>query len=96
MSESSQTRKPRRRVRLPGLRDGGGGPGRCGRPENRPRDRPADEGLRAGGGAGRLPRATWAAAADVRERFSHPGGIVLGEMTDPVGERLVCFLADTI
>ena len=45
-----------------------------------------DDGSPEGGGAGRLPRATWAAAADVRERFSHPGGIVLGEMTDPVGD----------
>ena len=41
----------------------------------------------AGAGAGRaegLPQATWASAAQVRERFSHKGGIVLGEHTDPL------------
>ena len=44
-----------------------------------------------GGGAGRdrggtaqLPRARWASRSEVRARFSHPGGIVLGEMTDPL------------
>ena len=33
---------------------------------------------------GGLPQATWATDREVRDRFSHPGGIVLGEMTDPV------------
>ena len=31
-----------------------------------------------------LPQATWASPAEVRRSFSHPGGIVLGELTDPV------------
>ena len=33
-----------------------------------------------------LPSATWASRSDVVERFSVPGGIVLGELTDPVKE----------
>ena len=39
----------------------------------------------AGGGEG-LPRATWASTSEVRKTFSHPGGIVLGEHTDPLDE----------
>ena len=38
-------------------------------------------------GAGRaegLPQATWASAGEVRDTFSHKGGIVLGEHTDPL------------
>ena len=31
-----------------------------------------------------LPQATWAPASEVRRSFSHPGGIVLGEFTDPL------------
>ena len=39
----------------------------------------------AGGGkAEGLPRATWASAGEVRDTFSHKGGIVLGEHTDPL------------
>ena len=39
-----------------------------------------------GGGKGVLPQASWASAREVRERFNHPGGIVLGEHTDPINE----------
>ena len=42
---------------------------------------------KSGAGAGKaegLPHATWASAADVRDTFSHKGGIVLGEHTDPL------------
>ena len=38
-------------------------------------------------GAGKaegLPQATWASASEVRRQFSHKGGIVLGEHTDPL------------
>ncbi len=40
----------------------------------------------SGGGKGVLPQASWASAREVRERFNHPGGIVLGEHTDPINE----------
>ena len=33
---------------------------------------------------GKLPQASWATGADVRKRFGHKGGIVLGEHTDPL------------
>ncbi len=33
-----------------------------------------------------LPHATWASPSEVRRSFSHPGGIVLGELTDPTRE----------
>ena len=39
-----------------------------------------------GGGKGLLPQASWASAREVRDRFSHKGGIVLGEHTDPINE----------
>ena len=40
----------------------------------------------AGGGAARdgLPQSNWASRREVRKHFSHPGGIVLGELTDPI------------
>ena len=45
---------------------------------------PADR-ERAGAGAVEgLPQARWASAREVAESFSHPGGIVLGELTDPI------------
>ena len=39
-----------------------------------------------GGGTGRdgLPQHSFASARQVRDNFSHPGGIVLGEQTDPL------------
>ncbi len=49
----------------------------------------------AGGGGGTdraeddadaLPHATWATAREVRRRFAHPGGIVLGEHLDPLAD----------
>lgn len=48
-------------------------------------------GGRAGGGHRNteredLQRARWASRKEVREQFSHPGGIVIGEMTDPLRE----------
>ncbi|WP_170565641.1 type IV secretory system conjugative DNA transfer family protein [Ruegeria atlantica] len=36
------------------------------------------------GTVGGLPQATWADAREVRDTFSHNGGIVLGEHTDPL------------
>ena len=58
------------------------------------RQRFRDGGIRGPGGgsaSGRsgtaqLPQARWASRSEVRARFSHPGGIVLGEMTDPLSE----------
>ena len=38
----------------------------------------------AGAASSALPSATWATRGEVVERFSVPGGIVLGELTDPV------------
>ena len=35
---------------------------------------------------GGLPQATWATAKEVRHRFNHPGGIVLGEHTNPIDD----------
>ena len=35
---------------------------------------------------GGLPQASWASAQEVRNRFDHPGGIVLGEHTNPMDD----------
>ena len=60
--------------------------------------RDAGEGTAVGGGgAGKaegLPQATWASTSEVRRQFSHKGGIVLGEHTDPL-ERTPDFDPDT-
>ncbi len=45
------------------------------------RDGPAGSGHKDG-----LPQATWASRGEIRQRFTHPGGIVLGEHSDPIGE----------
>ena len=42
--------------------------------------------VRSGDEDAALPSATWASRRDVMKRFSAPGGIVLGELTDPVKE----------
>ncbi|WP_419738629.1 type IV secretory system conjugative DNA transfer family protein [Ruegeria sp.] len=48
------------------------------------RDTGEGSGSAGGGKAEGLPQATWASAADIRDRFTHKGGIVLGEHTDPL------------
>ncbi len=70
---TGQTIRFVRKVLRRQLRDGGlGGPG---------------GGAASGrGGTAQLPWDRWASRSEVRARFSHPGGIVLGEMTDPLRE----------
>lgn len=48
------------------------------------RDTGKSAGTASGGTTEGLPQATWASAADIRNRFTHKGGIVLGEHTDPL------------
>ena len=47
------------------------------------RDGALKPGTASGGG---LPQASWATAQEVRARFDHPGGIVLGEHTNPIDD----------